>query len=98
MKPTKETNKEFWTAQVWPGNPALNLVCSAKIFVNPFNARNTPIFIYGGTKERPTFSFCVSAGAKSDYSYTGGIPSEIYEIDKAELFVDDLYKRGKIFS
>lgn len=95
MKPIPTTNSENWTAQIWPGNPALNLVCSCKIFVNPFNGRKTPVWLFGGTKEYPGFNFTVSAGANSDFSYTGRVDS--HELHKAEIEVDDLYSTKKLF-
>lgn len=95
MNFTKETNSKTWTRQVWPGNPSLNLIASCKIFVNPFNRKKTPIWIFGGTKEYHGFNFCVSAGADSNWSYTGRV--EAYEIERAEQEIDSKYQSKSIF-
>lgn len=97
MNPDKATNDKDFTPQVWPGNPSLNLVCSCKLFRNPFTGKKTPVFIYGGTKEHRSFSYFVSAGANSDYSYSGGIPNDIYELHKAEAHVNMLAETHQLF-
>ncbi len=41
------------------------------------------------------WSFCVHAGASSDYSYTGGFPNTP-TIEEAMAYVDQLHKDGKL--
>lgn len=94
MKPIEGTNTENWLAQVWPGNPALNLLCSARYFVNPFNGRQVPVFIFGTGKDGH-FNYCVSAGANSCYSYTGMVYSNTLE--QAQIEVVNLYGNKKLF-
>ncbi len=95
MKPTKETNLHNWTPQIWPGNPALNLVCSCKLFINPYTGKKVPVYVFGGTKEYQGFNFTVSAGANSDFSYTGRAEGD--EIHIAQQYVDTLANNSKLF-
>lgn len=92
MKPISETNKETWTAQTWPGNPELNLLASCKYFSH-YNSK-IPVWVFGGTADYPTFSFCVSAGANSSFSYSGTTGKT--DIKEAEIFVDELNKAHKL--
>lgn len=94
MKPINGTNLISWLTQIWPGNPALNLLCSAKYFINPFNGRQVPIFIFG-TGNEGNFNYCVSAGANSDYSYTGLVYANTLE--QAQIEVDKLNTNKKLF-
>lgn len=96
MKIINKTNVIGWTPQVWPGNPSLNLVASCKIFINPLNRKKTPVWVFGGTKEYQGFSFCVSAGRNSDYSYTGKCV-DCNELHNATLYVDNLAYNNKLF-
>jgi len=96
MLPIKETNQTTWTAQIWQGNPSLNLVASCKIFSNPFNGKKTPVWVFGGTKEYQGFSFTVNAGANIDYTYTG-LCVDCNELHNAEQYVDALYSNKSLF-
>jgi hypothetical protein len=95
LKPVPFTTSLKWLPQIWPGNPSLNLVCSCKIFINPFNSRRTPTWIYGGTKEHPRFSFTVAAGSTSEFSYTGTIDAR--DIFEAQKHVDQLFTNKQLF-
>lgn len=75
----------------WHGNPSLGLESYKKIFVNPNNRRKVPVYVFGKDKE---WHFVVSAGANSEYSYTGGFPEEIRTSENIEdklNYVDKLY-------
>jgi len=53
----------------WEGNPSLGLLSFTKKFFNPFNNnRKVPVTVFG---KEGSWSFCVNAGANSDFSYTG---------------------------
>lgn len=96
MKPTKETNDKTWTDQEWPGNPELKLAASCKLFKNPFNGKMIPVWVFGGNTGY-LFSFCVSAGAYSDYSYTGGFyPQVVSDMSIAKNLVDNKALYGKL--
>jgi hypothetical protein len=94
MKPTSATNLISWLTQEWPGNPALKLLCCAKYFINPFNGKQVPVFIFGTGKDGH-FNYCVSAGASSDYSYTGLVYADTLE--QAQSEVDKIYTDKKLF-
>lgn len=88
----KEIFKD-WTDVEWFGNPDLNLDAKIKTFQNPFNGRNTPVWVFGSEKD---FSYVVNAGKSSDYSYTGYIPKGL-DLDQACAYVDEQHKAKKIF-
>ena len=76
----------------WHGNPSLGFDSYRKYFANPFNRKKVPVFIFGKDKK---WSFVVSAGAGSDYSYTGGF-SESPTIKQAMAIVDALYENNRL--
>ncbi len=88
--PTPETNNETWTEQEWPGNRSLQLQAACKLF------GKIPVWVFGGTEDYPTFSFCVSAGANSIHSYSGGFEGKVTDIHEAERLVDEKYKANKL--
>lgn len=92
MKHTSETNATTWTDQIWPGNPSLNLLASCKLFKNPFNGRSTPVWVFG----KIDFSFCVSAGASSEYSYSGFLGKAVANMDAAKEAIDAKYAEGRL--
>lgn len=99
MEYTKETNNKTWTQQTWPGNPSMNLKAACKIFANPFNGRKVPVWVWGGGIDKNNYSYTVSAGANSDFSYTGGwFPDVVTDIETAQQRVDELYNTKKLFN
>jgi hypothetical protein len=101
-------NTEWVKQDNWHGNPAIGLVSYMKHFRNNFTNRNVPIFIYGCAEPITYkndmcdsvyhgFNFIVSAGAYSEYSYSGGFPENIrYDIEKCKEYIDTLYNTGKL--
>lgn len=85
-----------WTSKLWYGNPLLNLQCNVKTFANPYNNRKVNVWIHGGTNEYPGYSFTVSAGANSEYSYTGFCVN-CNTISEACNYVDSLSQNKKLF-
>jgi hypothetical protein len=96
MTPIEGTNITEWLIQVWPGNPDLGLKCSAKYFTNPHTGRKVPVFVHGGISERPSFYFTVSAGANSNYSYSG-LCKDVDNIKDAQAFIDQSYTANTLF-
>lgn len=88
-----------WTKQdEWHGNPSLGLESWAKHFKNPHNGRLTPVYVFGEPNSKDLdLSFCVSAGANSDYSYSGCFFPEKYDFPEFMAQVDILYNQGRLF-
>lgn len=87
---------EGWEKQdEWHGNPSLGYESWKKMFALP-TGRKVPVYVFG-TKENG-WSYVVSAGKSSDYSYSGGFPVDVRneEIDVVLKYADDLYKHGKM--
>jgi len=78
---------------------------------NP-SGRPIPVYIFGSEKEitynfkigeeddtiiyKPGWNFCVSAGANSDYSYSGSFPDDIKTIEQAIAFIEAKNKEQKL--
>ena len=90
----KETLNGWEKQKEWHGNPDLGYDSYKKTFVNPHNHRKTPVFVFG---EPGDILYVVSAGAHSDFSYTGGFYPETPTFEEAMEKVDDLYEKGKLF-
>jgi len=56
----------------WYGNTKLGFESYKKEFQNPHTGRMVPVFVFGKLGE--IGSFCVSAGANSEFSYSGFVP------------------------
>lgn len=84
-----------WVKQSeWHGNPLLGLESWMKKFKNPYNGRWVPVYIFG-VPDSGDFTFCVSAGANSDYSYSGCFYPEKLSAEEAMARLDvkyDLFK------
>lgn len=93
MKPIKETNNKQWLPQVWPGNPELDLLCSAKYFTNPFGGKPIPVFVHG---KDGRFNYTVSAGANSDFSYSGMCADNCTTLEAATDYIDQLNTQNKL--
>lgn len=85
-----------WTKRdVWEGNPSLGYESWTKHFRNPHNGKLTPVHVFGSTKEN--ISFCVSAGANSEHSYSGCFYPERYDFPEFMKQVDIRYNQGRLF-
>ncbi|MFA5365780.1 MAG: hypothetical protein WC325_11425 [Candidatus Bathyarchaeia archaeon] len=90
----------------WHGNPELGLESYKKVFKNPRNGRMVPVYIFGkdgkidtgsGIQSNNYWSFCVSAGPNSDYSYTGGFPDGVVSQQDRQTYVNALYENNRLF-
>ena len=85
-----------WVKQPeWHGNPELGLDSYLKRFPNPHNNnRRVPVYVFGiGNK----WSFVVSAGANSDFSYSGCCKVGPRSAVETMKYVDSLAQEGKLF-
>jgi hypothetical protein len=87
--------QETWKQDAeWWGNPSLGLQSHTKRFANYHqNNRMVPVTIFGNPGD---WSFCVNAGADSDFSYTGSC-LDCQTIEEAKAYVDDCYTRRSLF-
>lgn len=92
MTPTTTIPSPQWQSAEWFGNPALGMDAAVKKFVNPYNGRRVSVWVYGTSE----FHFCVSAGANSEWSYTG-FCKDVVSIEEAREYVDRLYSEGRLF-
>lgn len=78
----------------WHGNPSLGYDSYRKYFSLP-SGRKVPVYVYG---KEGGWSFVVSAGASSDYSYTGGFPEDVRNgsAEVAMSYVDSLNDKEKL--
>lgn len=90
----KEIAGDWEKQPEWHGNPELGLDSYKKMFVNPFTKRKVPVFVYGKGND---VHFVVSAGANSEYSYSGGFYPDKPDFDEAMSRVDKLYDIGRLF-
>jgi hypothetical protein len=92
----------------WQGNPSLGYDSFMKNFKFE-NHKPIPVYVFGCSEPinqkdaegyewiTHGFNFCVSAGANSDLSYSGGFPDEIkYDIQKCLDYVDKLYAEKRL--
>ena len=93
---TKQIYKEWTKQEEWWGNPSLGLESWVKHFKNPHNGNLTPVYVFGEPNSQD-LSFCVSAGANSDYSYTGCFHPNKYDFPEYMEQVDIHYKQGRLF-
>lgn len=80
----------------WHGNPELGYDSYKKFFKLP-SGRNIPVYVFGKEGTKYGIHFVVSAGANSEYSYSGGFYPESPTFDEAMAKVDDLYEKGQLF-
>ena len=91
----------------WKYNPSLGFDAYMKKF--KYYDRTIPVYIFGCSEpinQKDTegyewvthgFNYCVSAGADSELSYSGGFPNEIkYDIQKCLEYVDMLDTEKKL--
>jgi hypothetical protein len=79
----------------WHGNPALGLESWHCRFANPLdNNRRVPVYVWGKGKK---WHFTVSAGANSDFSYTGSSPRPCKNAQEMMKHVEERYAAGKLF-
>lgn len=84
-----------WVKQLnWEGNPAMGLDSYKKEFVNPFDGQTVPVYIFGKDND---WKFVVSAGPKSEYSYSGSFYPENPSLDQAIQIIDHKYRENKLF-
>ncbi len=57
---------------------------------------DNPIVISGHKFDAPDWSFVVSAGANSEYSYSGGFYPATPTLEQTMEIVDKMYKDGKL--
>lgn len=97
-----EVNEGWEKQPFWHGNRELGLDSYRKYFKNPFNGKKVPVYVFGksGLYPKPftDWNYIVSAGANSDYSYSGGFPEEIGNStpEKCMEYVDSLYEKKKL--
>lgn len=91
-----ETTKNYngWVLTEWFGNTNMGIVSYLKMIKNPYNYRNTKVWVY---QNGENYSFCVNAGPTSDYSYTGGFNNKPVDISQACDMVDILHINKKLF-
>jgi hypothetical protein len=93
--PVMKNKLNTWERQAeWHGNPSLELDSYKKTFVNPHNGRKTAVFVWGKDMD---CLFTVSAGASSEYSYTGGFYPVKLTLSEAMENVDKLAATNKLF-
>ena len=92
----KQIFREWTKQEKWWGNPSLGYESWAKHFKNPHNGKLTPVYVFG-LSSTLNLSFCVSAGANSDYSYSGCFFPEKYDFPEFMAQVDTCYQQGKLF-
>lgn len=77
----------------WHGNSSLGLISYVKEFKIPATGRNIPVYVFG---KFPKITFCVSAGANSDYSYSDCFYPEKLDFLEFMKKVDEKYKKGDL--
>lgn len=86
-----------WTKEdEWHGNPSLNYESWMKTFRNPYTGRKVPVYVFGKPSSLK-LHYCVSAGANSEYSYSGCFYPEQLTFQETMNRVDQLYQQGKLF-
>ena len=86
-----------WTKQdEWWGNPALGLESWAKHFKNPHTGKLVPVYVFGEPNSTQ-LTYCVNAGANSDYSYSGCFYPESYDFTEFMKQVDKHYEYSRLF-
>lgn len=78
---------------VWTGNTELGIVAKNVLTSNPFNGKKVTIWVWGIAGKE--IKFTVSAGANSDYSYTG-LCVDCYDLESACEYVNNLHATKKL--
>lgn len=90
-----ETITTEWVKQAnWHGNPELGYDSYMKMFPTP-SGRKVPVYLFG-LPESNELSYCVSAGANSDYSYSGCFYPEKLNWAESMNRIDEMSNNKKL--